>query len=88
MTHLLLNLRDRLEIKPPIDAIPHGVRVSERRSESHRYLFLLNPGDKSTQVPVPETFSDAMDGSACDSEVDLDPWDVRVLQERINHTPS
>jgi len=66
----------------PVLATPAGVRALERRSDTERYLFLLNFTDAPQSVSLGEQWSDAFDDAVLTKAV-ITPDDLRILRRPV-----
>ena len=66
----------------PVLATPAGVRALERRSDTERFLFLLNFSDAPQSVPLGEEWSDAFDSSPV-IQADVAADDLRILRRPV-----
>jgi len=58
---------------------PDGVEVALREKEGKRILFLMNYTDQPQKVSLGQSYRNALSGSAEPAEVQLAPFDVKVL---------
>ena len=60
-------------------AVPPGVELTERRSGSKRWMFLLNHNREAQTINLPGTFRDAVSGQTHSGDTELSGYGVMVL---------
>jgi beta-galactosidase len=68
----------------PVHAAPRGVEVTERRTATDRFLFVLNHGQDKAALTVDRSGVDLLTGRTVDAgeELVLAPADVAVIRSR------
>jgi beta-galactosidase GanA len=62
--------------------LPTGVEMATRQKSGEKIIFLLNYTGKPESVEVGATTRNALSGQAESDNVQVPPYDVRVLTER------
>lgn len=75
-----LALRDA-GIKPG-EAVPYGVQVATREKDGKKIYFVLNYEDKTKTVAMGRELVNAFTGNEEPANVEIGPYDVRVLTEK------
>jgi beta-galactosidase len=63
----------------PGPSAPEGVELAAREKEGKRILFLLNYTDQPQKLSLGQSYRNALSGEAQPAEVQLAPFDVKVL---------
>ncbi|OEU91820.1 beta-galactosidase [Streptomyces abyssalis] len=81
MRGLLDHVRQAAGVDPVLPGLPSGVQATVREDDEHSFLFLLNHGDDSAVVALPEPMSDRLSpGSGAVTSVSLPPRGVAVME--------
>ncbi|QPP05657.1 beta-galactosidase [Streptomyces bathyalis] len=81
MRRLMDHVRQAAGVEPVLPGLPEGVQATVREDTEHSFLFLLNHGDDSSVVELPEPMRDRLSpDSGAVTSVSLPPRGVAVME--------
>ena len=71
-----------LNVKPILAGdLPEGVQVSQRESQDHHYIFVMNFNPSAVTVALEETYQELLMNETIDDSLSLAPFGVAVLKQ-------
>lgn len=71
-----------LNVKPILAGdLPEGVQVSQRESQDHQYIFVMNFNPSAVTVALEESYQELLMNETVDDSLSLAPFGVAVLKQ-------